>query len=78
MNRYTCDLPILIFVLFLGERVVLKDNNLVYDPGTFQGSLIINSHGIVGTNKHVKQEKQGKNNSKKASFGECEVFVTVN
>ncbi|XP_017762254.1 PREDICTED: uncharacterized protein LOC108552299, partial [Eufriesea mexicana] len=54
-----------------GERIVLKDNDLVYDPGSSQEpGLINNSREILG--KNIKKGKQGKNNSKKSSFYESE------
>lgn len=49
-----------------GERIVLKDNNPVYNPGTSQNSLIISPHKSSAKNNDIKRRKNRSNSSKKS------------
>lgn len=52
-------------LLFSGERVVLKDNNPVYNPGTSQNSLIVSPHKSSAKGNDIKRRKSRSNSSKK-------------
>ncbi|XP_060816752.1 uncharacterized protein LOC132907554 isoform X2 [Bombus pascuorum] len=47
-----------------GERIVLKDNNPVYNPGTSQNSLIISPHKSPAKNNDIKRRKSRGDSSK--------------
>ncbi|XP_043593383.1 uncharacterized protein LOC122572476 isoform X2 [Bombus pyrosoma] len=49
-----------------GERIVLKDNNPVYNPGTSQNSLIISPHKSSAKNNDIKRRKNRSDSSKKS------------
>ncbi|XP_071873105.1 uncharacterized protein isoform X2 [Bombus fervidus] len=49
-----------------GERIVLKDNNPVYNPGTSQNSLIISPHKSPAKNNDIKRRKNRSDSSKKS------------
>ncbi|XP_068965152.1 metacaspase-2-like isoform X1 [Bombus flavifrons] len=48
-----------------GERVVLKDNNPVYNPGTSQNSLIVSPHKSSAKSNDIKRRKNRSDSSKK-------------
>lgn len=50
---------------FSGERVVLKDNNPVYNPGTSQNSLIVSPHKSSAKSNDIKRRKNRRDSSKK-------------
>lgn len=62
---------------FSGERIVLKDNNPVYNPGTSQNSLIISPRKSSAKNNDIKRRKTRSDSSKKSHLDILAQVTTI-
>lgn len=62
---------------FSGERIVLKDNNPVYNPGTSQNSLIVSPHKSSAKSNDIKKRKNRSDSSKNKQLNILAQVTTI-